>query len=208
MVLFRWLRVLAGLPAKHRRAPARRRWDCHLLLEDLKERIVPSFLPAVNYPAGGFATIALTADQNGDGAADLVTGNAGTGSLTVFLNQGDGTFLPGVQYAVASGVITVGLEDVNGDGIFGDAYGANPTLLWFNLGVLGINNGPRTLSVSVRAFDGSGGAFTWDQVLPLKFSSSGENAGVPRPVTPIDQASSRVTNSGSLTMPRTVTPVG
>ena len=44
--------------------------------------------------------------------------------------------------------------DVNGDGVFGDASGVSPTLTWAQLQVLGINDGPRTVSnVRVRVDD-------------------------------------------------------
>ena len=48
--------------------------------------------------------------------------------------------------------------DVNGDGVFDDATGANPTLTWEQLVALGIDNGLRTLRV--RVFDGSGQSST------------------------------------------------
>ncbi|HWB10985.1 MAG TPA: Calx-beta domain-containing protein [Pirellulales bacterium] len=43
--------------------------------------------------------------------------------------------------------------DINGDGIFGDAIGANPTLSWAQLQALGISDRPGTYQVSVRATD-------------------------------------------------------
>ena len=41
--------------------------------------------------------------------------------------------------------------DVNGDGVYGDAVGQNPTLTWFQLQALGIVDGPSTFGVRVRA---------------------------------------------------------
>jgi hypothetical protein len=43
--------------------------------------------------------------------------------------------------------------DINGDGVFGDASGANPTLSWQQLQALGISDRPATYRVSVRATD-------------------------------------------------------
>jgi len=48
--------------------------------------------------------------------------------------------------------------DINGDSIFGDATGQNPTLTWAQLNALGITNGPQTVSnVRVRVADDDGG---------------------------------------------------
>jgi hypothetical protein len=44
--------------------------------------------------------------------------------------------------------------DINGDGAFGDATGQNPSLTWAQLQALGINDGPATFNVKVRADDG------------------------------------------------------
>jgi hypothetical protein len=57
----------------------------------------------------------VTADLDGDGAPDLVT--TGQAGVIVLLNKGDGTFLPGVTYAVDQPDATLAVGDVNGDGI-------------------------------------------------------------------------------------------
>ncbi|MBY0587807.1 hypothetical protein K2X85_11565, partial [bacterium] len=44
--------------------------------------------------------------------------------------------------------------DLNGDGVYGDATGATPTLTWSQLQALGINDGPGSRTVRVRTFDG------------------------------------------------------
>src|SRR5262249_59310373 len=43
--------------------------------------------------------------------------------------------------------------DVNGDGVYGDATGVNPTLTWAELQALGIADGPSTWNVTVRVSD-------------------------------------------------------
>jgi hypothetical protein len=43
--------------------------------------------------------------------------------------------------------------DINGDGVYGDATGAAPTLTWNQLRALGINNGPALLNVALRVVD-------------------------------------------------------
>lgn len=45
--------------------------------------------------------------------------------------------------------------DVNGDGVFGDATGVDPTLTWADLESLGITDGPDTREVSVRVTVGT-----------------------------------------------------
>src|SRR5262249_45335981 len=44
--------------------------------------------------------------------------------------------------------------DVNGDGTYGDATGANPTLTWSQLTALGISSGPNSFKVTVAVSDG------------------------------------------------------
>lgn len=50
--------------------------------------------------------------------------------------------------------------DVNGDSVFGDATGVNPTLTWSQLQALGITDGPTTRNISVRVSDPYGGVTT------------------------------------------------
>lgn len=45
--------------------------------------------------------------------------------------------------------------DVNGDGVYTDAFGAAPTLTWAQLVALGVNDGPYSGIVRVRVSDGS-----------------------------------------------------
>src|SRR5439155_14384078 len=50
--------------------------------------------------------------------------------------------------------------DVNGDGVFGDATGVQPSLTWAQLNALGINDGPHQFSVRVRVDDDAGHVVT------------------------------------------------
>ena len=50
--------------------------------------------------------------------------------------------------------------DVNGDGVFGDATGGNPTLTWTQLQGLGINDGPSSFNVTLQVDDGNGHVVT------------------------------------------------
>src|SRR5262249_31690040 len=50
--------------------------------------------------------------------------------------------------------------DLNGDGVYGDATGVSPTVPWWQLQGLGINNGPATFNVSVQVDDSHGHVVT------------------------------------------------
>src|SRR5262245_37432629 len=90
-----------GGSSPSRRHGARR---CTLRLELLDTRILPSFLPPVNYDTGGNSTSVAIADLNGDGIPDLVTANDTPLGCTVsaLLDNGDGTFQSAVNYQVSN----------------------------------------------------------------------------------------------------------
>lgn len=77
-----------------------------------------SFLPPITYPTASGASALVAADFNGDGTLDLakktIAGNPSP--ISVLLGNGDGTFLPHVDYAVALGTADLATSDVNGDG--------------------------------------------------------------------------------------------
>jgi hypothetical protein len=83
----------------------------------------PLFLPAVVYDSGGsFPVSVAIADVNGDGKPDLLVANQGpggtvSGTVSVLLGNGDGTFQAAVSYG-SGGSFTYSLAvgDVNGDG--------------------------------------------------------------------------------------------
>jgi sugar lactone lactonase YvrE len=69
--------------------------------------------------AGTFPQGITAGDLNGDGIPDLVVANdANSGSVTIFLGNGDGTFKTGTEISgTGSGTISVAIADFNGDGI-------------------------------------------------------------------------------------------
>ena len=78
------------------------------------------FLPMVTYASGTATGAVAIADLNGFGKPDLAVVNydnsfGSTGSVTVLLGNGDGTFQPPVSYPVL-GAEAVAIADVNGDG--------------------------------------------------------------------------------------------
>jgi len=72
------------------------------------------------FPTATGPTSVATGDFNGDGKLDLVVTDSGSGSVSVLLGNGDGTFQAPVNYTVgtaaSSQFLWVAVGDVNGDG--------------------------------------------------------------------------------------------
>jgi hypothetical protein len=80
-----------------------------------------TFQPQVTYAVASNPEGIVAGDFNGDFHLDLAVVNAGTypdysGSVSVLLGNGDGTFQPQVTYAVGNGPIKIVAGDFNGDG--------------------------------------------------------------------------------------------
>jgi hypothetical protein len=103
-----------------------------------------SFDPAVVYPAGpdpfNSPTGIVMTDVTGDDAADIVTANLGTDSLSLLTGDGSGGFAAPVALTADAGPVAVQSADVTGDG--------NPD-------IVSLNHTAQT--VSVLAGDGAGG---------------------------------------------------
>ena len=80
-----------------------------------------TFQPAVDFATGGTGTqfVALGHLGRGGGPLDVVTANFASGTVSVLLGNGDGTFRPAVQYSVGprERPIAVAVGDFTGDGI-------------------------------------------------------------------------------------------
>src|SRR5262249_35115003 len=82
------------------------------------------FQPAVSYALGTNTRSLIAADWNGDGKPDLEAVNSGAsfghetipGSVSVLLNQGDGTFQSAANYIVGDKPFSLVVADLNGDG--------------------------------------------------------------------------------------------
>ena len=84
-----------------------------------------TFQAAVNYDVGTNPTYVAVADLNGDGNLDLAVSNqnctnggppCGTGTVSILLGNGDGTFQPHLDYAAGSNPNSVAVGDFKGDG--------------------------------------------------------------------------------------------
>src|SRR6266851_500216 len=73
------------------------------------------FAPLAFDAENGPSSVAV-ADFNGDGIPDLAVANQNSGSLSVLLGKGDGTYQPAQNYAVGLTAISVAVGDFNGDG--------------------------------------------------------------------------------------------
>jgi hypothetical protein len=80
-----------------------------------------TFAPVVSYAAGDNPISIAAGDLDGDGHADLVVANYGTGpaevdtNVHVLVNHGDGTFGAPAAYPTTAWMRSVALADLNGD---------------------------------------------------------------------------------------------
>jgi hypothetical protein len=78
-----------------------------------------TFQPAVNYEASwrnSMCSSIFAADFNGDNYQDLVVGHAIIDKISIFLNNGDGSFQDAIDYESGYGVSSVFAADLDGDG--------------------------------------------------------------------------------------------
>ena len=147
-----------------------------------------NFAPVINYDSGGVAAYSVAAgDINSDGNLDLVVANlcarntacTGSGSVSVLLGNGDGTFQQAAAYGSGGyKAVSVAIADVNGDGI--------PDLVTSNLCVspvdcssgnvgvlLGVGDGTFQPAVSYSAGGSSQGSATLGSVAVADVNGDG-----------------------------------
>ncbi len=93
-----------------------------------------------NYTVGEYPDCAATGDFNGDGKLDLAVGNLNSGTVSILLGNGDGTFGPKQDFATGSNPRSIAVGDFNGDG---------------KLDLAVVNNGPGTVSILLGKGDGT-----------------------------------------------------
>lgn len=128
-----------------------------------------TFQAAVSYAAGADAVSIAAADVNGDGHLDILvanqcsaTNNCNSGSVSVLLGNGDGTFQAAVSYdASGTSTYSIAVSDVNGDG--------KPDVVMTN--ICTANNNCNSGSVSVLLGNGDG---TFQTAVP--YNSGGADA--------------------------------
>jgi hypothetical protein len=75
-----------------------------------------SFLAPFDFPVGQSPYFIATADLNGDGNVDVMTGNLDSNDVSVLLGNGDGTFLQAVSYPLSATPEALVTGDFNSDG--------------------------------------------------------------------------------------------
>ena len=110
------------------------------------------FGPKADYATGNESTSVFTADLDGDGDNDLAVANWG-GTVSVFLNNGDGTFADKVDYEAGDAPRSVFVADLDGDGD-NDLTVANGHFRSTTVSVL-MNNGDGTFAAKVTYGTGS-----------------------------------------------------
>jgi ankyrin repeat protein len=104
-------------------------------------------------------------DFNGDGKADLASANFKSNTVSVFLGNGDGTFLAKVDYTVGANPLSLAVADFNGDGALDLAVanaGNGTVSVLLNAGngtfqpAQSNGAGSRPQSVAIGDFDGDG----------------------------------------------------
>ncbi|MFJ8078244.1 FG-GAP-like repeat-containing protein [Streptomyces sp. NPDC096176] len=76
----------------------------------------PTFAPKVDYPTGDGPLWVAVGDLDGDGDQDLATANQNADTVSVLLNNGDGTFAARTDYPTGDVPVSVAVGDLDGDG--------------------------------------------------------------------------------------------
>ena len=74
-----------------------------------------NFSTPVSYPVGTAPAAVAVGDFNGDGKPDLAVVNSSSGSVSILLGKGDGTFQSALTYHVSNAPLFAAVGDFNGD---------------------------------------------------------------------------------------------
>src|SRR5262245_3831702 len=119
MSFHHWLRILRSALAPNRSQRHHHSRGSHRAatprpgLEQLEDRCVLSFSPAVSYPVGTNPQVVVTADFNNDGRLDLATANYGDNTVSVLLGNANGTFQLAGTSATGASPVSVAVGDFN-----------------------------------------------------------------------------------------------
>ena len=123
-----------------------------------------NFLTGRNYPSGENPSVAVAQDFNNDGVSDIASANSSDQTISVFLNNGNGTFGPANTFAVGAGAAEIASADLNGDGnadlVVTDSIESAYVLLGNGDGTFGspatISLGEISLGIAIADFNGDG----------------------------------------------------
>jgi hypothetical protein len=134
-------------------------------LEQLEDRNLLSFLPAVFYGAGTQPQSVAFGDFSHQGFLDLATANFGSNDVSVLSGRGNGTFRSAVNYPAGLAPNFIVAGDFNRDGILdlaeANAYSDNVSVLLGNgdgtfKAPVSFPTGARTVYVATGDFNGDG----------------------------------------------------